>query len=302
MKKENTEAFAVEVVVSYTCILGEGPVWDVGRKTISWIDIQDGAIHEFDTAGEKHRVIQLNDLIGTIALCEDDKYLAALKSGLVLVDRATGETTPLLHPEANVVDNRFNDGKCDPAGRFWVGSMSLKTERGAGSLYMIDRHLHCTKQITNVTISNGLAWSPDEKTFYYIDTPTGEVAAFDYNKVTGSITNKQIVVTLPKDDGMPDGMTIDTEGMLWIGHYGGWQVSRWNPATGEKLLHIPLPVENVTSCTFGGDDLQDLYITSAKEGLSEKQLEEQPLAGSLFVVRNCGFSGIEPFRFAGLAM
>jgi sugar lactone lactonase YvrE len=132
---------------------------------------------------------------------------------------------------------------------------------------------------------------------YYIDTPTFEVVAYQFDAITGNISNKKVVIQIPKEDGYPDGMTIDTEGMLWIAHWDGWQVTRWNPFTGVKLSFIPMPVAKITSCCFGGPDLKDLFITSASKGLSEKALLEQPEAGSLFVIRNCGYQGIPAFQF-----
>jgi len=150
--------------------------------------------------------------------------------------------------------------------------------------------------IANVSISNGLAWSVDHRTLYYIDSPTRQIVAFDFDDGRGAISNRRVVIQLGEEEGFPDGMTIDKEGMLWVGHWGGWQVARWNPQTGKKLLQIKLPVAKVTSCTFGGDLLQDLYITTAKVDLTANELREQPLAGSLFVVPNCG-EGLPPFEF-----
>jgi len=235
--------------------------------------------------------------VSAVALCTNGYFLAALKGGLAFINRATGKVKILYHPEVHLPQNRFNDGKCDPAGRFWIGTMAVAETRAAGSLYMVDRDLSHSVKIEGVTISNGMVWSSDHKTFYYIDTPTYEVVAYDYDIETGNITNRQVVVSIPEKEGYPDGMTIDNENMLWIAHWDGWQVARWNPFTGEKLLSIPLPTARITSCAFGGDDLQDLYITSASIGLTEKQLEEQPLAGSLFVVENCGFQGVETYLF-----
>ncbi len=175
--------------------------------------------------------------------------------------------------------------------------MSLSEDAGAGSLYVLDSDLKCSQKIKGVTISNGLAWSADRKTFYYTDTPTLEVAAFDYDDYTGAISNRRTIIRIEEKEGYPDGMTIDNEGMLWIAHWNGWQVTRWNPATGTKLLSIKLPVAKVTSCTFGGENFDDLYITSAKVDLTEAELKEQPFAGSLFVIRQCGFKGLPSFEF-----
>jgi sugar lactone lactonase YvrE len=175
--------------------------------------------------------------------------------------------------------------------------MSVNNISNTGTVYMINNDMTYSSRIKDVTISNGMAWSPDHKTFYYIDTPTFEVAAYDYDIETGQIRNKRVAFTIPEKEGMPDGMTIDEEGMLWIAHWGGWQVARWDPGSGRKTHSIRLPASRITSCTFGGSKLQDLYITSACIGLTEKQHEEQPLSGALFVVKNCGFKGFEATTF-----
>jgi sugar lactone lactonase YvrE len=154
--------------------------------------------------------------------------------------------------------------------------------------------------LNGLSIPNGMAWSPDDRIFYHIDTPTSEVCSYDFDIKTGNISNKKAVIKIPSDEGFPDGMTIDTEGMLWIAHWNGWQISRWNPNSGEKLLSIPLPVSNVTSCSFGGDDRSDIYITSARVTLTDEQIKQQPLAGSLFVIKNSGFYGFNTFKFEGV--
>lgn len=286
-----------EVVLQHTCLLGEGPVWDADNNIISWIDLLNGVIHEFDTQQQSHRMIELGDIVGAVALTQKGNYLAALKSGLSLVDRTTGRIDFLQHPEQHISTNRFNDGKCDPNGRFWGGTMDISEEPGAGSVYMIDKTLICSKKIDSVTISNGLAWSADSKTFYYIDTPTFQVVAYDYNLTAGDLANKRIAINIPETEGYPDGMTIDTDGMLWIAHWDGAQVARWDPNTGKKLCSIKLPVDRVTSCTFGGGELTDLYITTAGVGLTEKQKKEQPLAGALFVIKNSGYKGFRTVKF-----
>lgn len=286
-----------EIVLQHTCLLGEGPVWDANNNIISWIDLLNGIIHEYDTQKQSHRMIELGDIVGAVALTKKGNYLAALKSGLSIVDRTTGKINFLQHPEKHIPTNRFNDGKCDPHGRFWVGTMSMTEDPGAGNVYVFDDQNTCTKRIESVTISNGLAWSSDHTILYYIDTPTFQVVAYDYDEATGNINNKRTVVRIPNSEGYPDGMTIDSEGMLWIAHWDGAQVARWDPSTGKKIYSIALPVDRVTSCTFGGDDLSDLYITTASVGLTEKQIEEQPLAGALFVIKNSGFNGFPPVKF-----
>lgn len=293
----NTTGLQPSVTVKHTCLLGEGPIWDAKRKVICWIDILNGEIHECSPEQKKYKKNQVHQMIGSIAVCTNENFIAALQNGFAFIDRISGEIKMIGDPENHLPNNRFNDGKCDPAGRFWAGTMPLSEEPNAGNVYVVEKKLSITKKNESITISNGMAWSVDHQTFYFIDTPTLEVVAYDYDKSTGQINNKKTVIEIPKEDGYPDGMTIDNEGMLWMAHWDGWQVTRWNPDSGEKLCCIELPVARVTSCIFGNENLEDLYITSARIGLPKDELEKQPLAGSLFVVRNCGFKGMPAFEF-----
>jgi sugar lactone lactonase YvrE len=286
----------LEIISNHKCQLGEGPVWDAQSHSIYWIDILKGELHQYDFKKNKHCIFSINEMIGCFALCKNGQLIIVTQSGFCFLEKETGQIKKVNDPESNLPNNRFNDGKCDPIGRFWAGTMSINEEPNMGSLYVFDNKT-VEKKIENVTISNGIAWGLDHKKMYYIDTPTFEVVAYDYEKETGNISNKQIALKIKEEDGYPDGMTIDTEGMLWIAHWGGWQVTRWNPQTGEKIMSIKLPVSKVTSCTFGGENLSDLFITSASVGLSAEDLVQQPLAGALFIIRNCGFQGVEAFEF-----
>jgi sugar lactone lactonase YvrE len=279
--------------------LGEGPVWDNRTGTILWVDIIRGHVHLFKPGTAEYRRLELGEMVGVVALRENGHLIAGIRSGIAEVDIISGMVTRKFAPESHLPGNRFNDGKCDPAGRFWAGTMPLSGGRPDGSLYLVgaDGSLH--RMLTGVTISNGLAWTHDLKRMYYIDTPTFEVACFDYDNATGSIDRRRTAFKIPRNEGAPDGMTIDYEGMLWVAHWGGWQVTRWNPEKGVMIDQIKLPVSNVTSCTFGGPDFRDLYITSAREGLTAAQLEQQPLAGSLFVVKNSDWKGVAASRYAG---
>jgi sugar lactone lactonase YvrE len=272
-------------------MLGEGPVWDAAHHTILWVDIMGCAIHALDMKSHALRSISTPSMIGSFALCTDGNVLAAMQDGFSFINRITGAVHTIENPEAALKGNRFNDGKTDPAGRFWAGSMSLSGEKGTGNLYMVDKQLNIKKQVENVSISNGLCWSLDQRFFYYIDTPTMEVVRFDYDNATGEISNKTTVITIPAKEGYPDGMTIDSEGMLWIAHWEGWQVARWDPSTGNKIDSIHLPVSLVTSICFGGENMDDMFITSARVGLTDEQLAEEPLAGSSFIISNTGFKG-----------
>ena len=290
------EKMRIETITNQRCTLGEGPVWDVKRNEIYWVDIINGIIHYYSFLDYVHKSYSVNEMIGSYAICKNDNLIIAAKSGIGMLNRENGKIEMLVNPESHLENNRFNDGKCDPSGRFWAGTMAISEEDNAGNLYVFDNN-KIERKIENVSISNGMAWSLDHKTFYYIDSPTFEVAAYDFDNATGNISNRQVIITVPKSEGCPDGMTIDNEGMLWIAHWDGWQVTRWNPATGEKLFHIKLPAARITSLTFGGRHLKDLFITSARIGLSNHALMEQPLAGSLFTIRNCGFEGLPAFEY-----
>ena len=287
----------IELVVKHSCLLGEGPVWDNQRNSIFWLDILNGQIHTFSTVTNEFTSLDVGQMIGCIAVVTNGNFIAGFKDGIGFIDQHTGKIDLITEPERHLPGNRFNDGKCDPAGRFWAGTMALSEESNAGNLYMVNHYQSIEKKRTGVTISNGLAWSLNGDTMFYIDTPTYKVMAFDFDLKSASITNERIVIEIPEKDGAPDGMTIDSEGMLWIAHWDGWQISRWNPQSGKKISQISLPVAKVTSCTFGGNHFRDLYITTAKVGLSQQELKEQPLAGSLFVIRDCGYQGMPANEF-----
>jgi sugar lactone lactonase YvrE len=280
---------------NHRSILGEGPVWDAANTAILWVDIMGCAIHVLDRQSNAFHSIETPSMIGSFALCIDGNIVAAIKEGFVFINRSTGKIDAIGNPEEALSNNRFNDGKTDPAGRFWAGSMSLTGETETGNLYMLDGKLNINKKIDKVSISNGLCWSEDLQYFYYIDTPTMEVVRYNYNNGNGEISNKTTVISIPGKEGYPDGMTMDSEGMLWIAHWEGWQVARWNPFTGKKIDSIHLPVSLVTSICFGGENMDEMYITSARVGLTDEQLTEQPLAGSSFIVQHSGYKG---FGFA----
>ncbi len=288
-----------ELVLDARALLGEGPIWDVRRQALYWVDIAGGKVHIFDPTTGQDRAIDVGQPVGTIVPRRNGGALVALRDGFAALDLETGALTMIADPEAHLPQNRFNDGKCDPAGRFWAGTMRLAEDRtGAGSLYRLDPDLTVHKMWSNITVANGIAWSHDATTMYYIDTPTRMVVAFEYDLATGAIANPKPVISTPDGPGFPDGMTIDAEGMLWVAYWDGWRVVRWDPATGEALAVIELPVQRPTAPWFGGPDLDVLYITSARVGLSEEALQQQPHAGGLFAARP-GVRGVPAFEFAG---
>jgi sugar lactone lactonase YvrE len=288
----------VTLVVEAQARLGEGALWDGRQQRLLWIDIHGQALHLFDPATGADQSFDVGQMIGTVVPRRSGGAVVALQHGLHAIDFGTGNLTFLCDPEADKPDNRFNDGKCDPTGRFWAGTMSLKGRQHQGALWRFDADLSAHRMLAPVSISNGIAWSGDARTMYYIDTPTGHVDAFDFDAVTGNIANRRSVITLAPNTGHPDGSTLDAEGMLWIAHWDGWRVTRWDPQTGECLQTIPLPVARVTSCAFGGPDLEELYITTARVGLTAAELLTQPQAGGLFCVRP-GVRGLPAVEFAG---
>ncbi|HYK48024.1 MAG TPA: SMP-30/gluconolactonase/LRE family protein [Parafilimonas sp.] len=288
----------IQTVLPYACMLGEGPVWDAEHKRILWLDITEGDIHQYTLAQDAHKVFNVGEMIGSIALREGGGLVGGLEHGFAFIDPENEKVDHIADPEQGL-SNRFNDGKCDAAGRFWAGTMAISEEENKGNLYVLEADLSVKKKIENVSISNGIAWSADSSVMYYINTPTNYVFAFDYNIEDATIDNQRVVLDLTHENGYADGMTIDEEGMLWVAYYGGWRVARYDPNNGKLLRQIELPVANVTSCTFGGVDLTDLYITTAMKGLSEEELSSQPLAGCLFVVKDCGYKGTATQKFKG---
>ena len=287
-----------ELLLDARADLGEGPFWDARSGRLHWVDIRSGDLHSFDPhSGEDHS-LSMGETIGCTAPRQAGGMILALRSGFAFLDLQTGVRTPLQSPEAARPGNRFNDGKCDPAGRFLAGSMDDAEQETGGSLYSLDAGGRLQVLLHPVGISNGLAWSPDRGTFYYIDTPTRLVMAYDYDLETGAIANPRPAVRVPAELGWPDGMTADAQGMLWVALWGGASLTRWDPSNGRLLERIPFPALNVTSCAFGGPDGRDLYVTSARKGMRAAQLAEYPFSGGLFRVRT-GVEGQPAFAYGG---
>jgi sugar lactone lactonase YvrE len=274
-----------EVVVTERCELGEGSLWDDRNHRLYWVDIAQSKVFTFDPHTEAVITYQLGENVGTVVLSENDKLLLALRHGLAAFDPLTGELTRIADPEADRPGNRFNDGKCDPQGRFWAGTMVEKGPHGGAALYCLDKDLSITTKLEGVTISNGLAWSGDSRCFFYIDTPTHQVRRYDFEPSAGTLSHARVVAEIPKSVGAPDGMAIDQEDHLWVALWGGSKVLRLHPVTGEIEYEVKLPTRNVTSCAFGGEHLDELYVTTARAGLQPADRAAQPLAGALFRAR-----------------
>lgn len=287
----------VALIPNLRCGLAEGPVWDDRQQVLYFVNISAGEVHRYDPAADALTTVTVGVPVGAAGLRQKDGLVLATANGFALLD-AAGELTPLGDPEADKPGNRFNDGKPGPDGAFWAGTMAYAQTPGAGAFYRLAPDGQITRQLANVTLSNGLAWRLDAQLFYHIDTPARTVTAYDFAQGRGELGAGRVVIDIPADMGHPDGMTIDVEGKLWIAHFGGGCVRRWDPDTGDVLAEISLPASRVTCCAFGGPDFDTLYITTASDGMSPAQLAAEPLAGALFAVRP-GVRGLPPYRFAG---
>ncbi len=288
----------VELLVDAHAQVGEGPLWDEEQQVLYWVDILSSLLYIYDPVTGENRALDVGRHVGTVVTRASGGLMLAVREGFASFDLETQELTLIANPEAHITGNRFNDGKCDPAGRFWAGTMAYENPTNQGSLYRLDTDLSVQKIFGDVAISNGIIWSLDHTTMYYIDTLRKNVRAFDYADDTGDISNERVIINVPEEMGMPDGMAIDSEGMLWVARYGGSCVSRWNPNTAQLLEKIDLPVTQVTACAFGGQNLDILFITSAAQELDAAELERQPLAGGLFAIKT-PYQGVPSFRFGG---
>lgn len=286
----------VEVVVDAKCEVGEGPVWHAEERVLYWVDVNGFRIHRFDPASKDHTVAQFDQHICTVVPREQGGFALAVRDGFALTD-GFGPPLRLIAPVEGGLNTRMNDGKVDPGGRFFAGTMGFDAAPEVGSLYRLDPDLTVERVVSEVTISNGIAWSSDSSTMYYIDTPTSGVDAFDYDLDTGALSNRRRAITFDIDKGLPDGMSIDDEGYLWIAFWGGSAVRRYS-TDGNLDAEIKMPVSQPSSCAFGGEDLTDLYVTSARDGLTEEALRDQPEAGALFRARP-GVRGTQSHFFGG---
>lgn len=284
-------------VVPTTAFLGEGPVWLPEEKRLLFVDILAPAVVSADPEAGTFVTHAMPELISAIVPRRRGGFVAAMQTGFKAIDLAGGRVTPIASPEADRPGNRFNDGKCDRRGRFWAGTLAIDTTPGHGSLYRLDPDGRCQRMDSGFHISNGLGWSPDDRTFYFTDSEPRRIYAYDFDVDAGTISNRRIFVQVPEGAGVPDGLAVDTQGFVWSAHWDGWCVTRYDP-DGKVDRVINLPVPRPTSCAFGGPDLATLYVTSARIRLSAQQLAEAPLSGSVFAI-NTGFRGLAETAFAG---
>jgi sugar lactone lactonase YvrE len=287
-----------ELILDARVLLGEGPSWHEPTGQLYWVDIEGRAVHVYDPLTGTDRLIAVDQMVGCVVPRESGGVVVAMERGFYGLDLATGATTLIHDPEPDLPANRFNDGKCDSRGRLWAGTTKISHDEPSGSLYCLDTNLTCHRRVPDVWISNGLAWSADDRTMYFIDSPTSRVVAYDFDADSGAIANPRPVIEVPAGNGGPDGMTIDEEGMLWIALWDGWRVTRWDPTNGRLIGEIPVPVARPTSCVFGGPNLDQLYITSASTRMPAEELARQPHAGGLFRCEP-GVRGARTYAFRG---
>ncbi len=277
----------VKAQVVYPCrsIVGEACIWDPRDGVLYWVDILDSKVYRFDPRSGSNRGWDVGAHVGCAAPRESGGLVLALQTGFALLDLETGQVSSVADPEAELAGNRFNDGKCDPQGRFWAGTMAYAVTEGSGSLYCLGQDRQVTRKLAGVTLSNGLCWNTGNSRFYFIDSATSQVQEYDYDASSGEIENQRILAEIPRDMGVPDGMAIDEDGCLWVALWGGGKVIRIDPDTGSVVFEVLVPVDQVTCAAFGGGSLDQLYITTANYQRSAEDVARQPLAGSLFRVQ-----------------
>lgn len=283
-----------QVIGNTVSLWGEGPIW--WQEQLYYVDIEGCKLRTLQPDSDEEREWDVGERIGTVVPTEKaDEIIYAGDSGYILLNLKSGKKTPLADPESALRGtNRFNEGKCDPAGRFWAGTISMIKDTGTANLYCLDTDGSLSLKISGVTNSNGICWSPDATTMYYIDTPTQEIRAYDYDLATGEIENPHVVVDTAAHGyaSSPDGMTIDTDGMLWVAFCHGGCVVRFDPAKDKELQRIDLPCIETTACAFGGANLDRLFVTTGvKAGLDE------PEAGRVFVIDGLGIQGMPAFAY-----
>ena len=281
----------------YPCqnIIGEGPLWNVDEQAIYWVDIDGKKIQRYYPETRKFESFDVPVKVCVLAFRKKGGMIVGAQDGFYFWDTKSQDLEFITHPEKGKEEARFNDGKVDRKGRFWAGTMTF--EGATSSLYRMDPDLSVHQIEKGVTIANGVGWSPNNKTMYFVDSMRYVIYAYDFDFEKGEVSNRRPFVQLEASFGIPDGLTVDSEGHVWCAIYGGWKVMRYAP-DGSVSDVIDMPVSKPSSCMFGGKGLDELYITTISEGLSEEQKKQEPMAGDLFVVKT-DVKGLPEPEFAG---
>lgn len=290
-----TESLPFELLVDARLEVAEGPVWDERARRLLWLDVLGGVVHSTDPVTNDDEAHPIGQPVGAVGLTDAGWWILALRDGFARYDPATDEMRLIAPVEIDDPTTRLNDGKVDPAGRFWAGSMAFTGDRPTGTLYRLDRAGSVRPILGGLTISNGMDWSPRGDVMYFIDTQTGCVDRLRYDGASGDVSDRVALVVEPASRGYPDGMTVDADGFLWVAFWEGGAIRRYDP-NGRLDREYTTPVSQPTSCTFGGADLHDLFVTSASEGFSAERRAREPYAGGVFRLR-LDVTGRPPFRF-----
>lgn len=286
------------IAIASRNLIGESPLWRPVEKSLYWVDVEGNSVHRWQEADGNTRKWDLGEPVGCIGLRKAGGLVGARRSGFFILDVDTSVVTPLADPERDLPENRFNDGKVDRSGRFWAGTRNfVDTTRATGCVYRLDPDHSVHRMEEGLRCPNGIAWSPDDRQMYLCDTWVRRIYVYDFNPLTGAIDNRRLFAELPEDQGYPDGLTVDADGYVWNAHYNGWRITRYAP-DGTVDLVIPMPVQNVTSVTFGGPDARTLYATSSYLRLSAEEKTRQATAGHVFSMRTATAGLPEP-EFAG---
>lgn len=296
-KPLGTDREDVACVLPATAFLGEGPHWSARDRALYWVDILAPAVHRLDVATGEDTTRRMPLPVSAVVARAKGGLLTATQHGFQALDFETGTLTPLVDPEADLPENRFNDGKCDRSGRFWAGTMRLDAGAPTGSLYRLDADGTVRRMDNGFHVSNGLGWSLDGRLMYFTESKARRIYVYDFDAASGSIANRRLFVQVAEEAGVPDGLTVDSQGFVWSANWDGWCVTRYDPE-GKVERVINLPVPRPTSCIFGGANLDILYITSGRIRLSAQRLAEAPLSGSVFAL-DAGVRGIPEPMFAG---
>lgn len=283
----------VDVAIEANTELGEAPLWDDRNSTLVFVDISRGELHSYDPVADDHQVRRLGRQVGAVGLMGASRYVAAMQEGFTIID-VDGES-PLAPFLADQPSHRMNDARVDPAGRFWGGCIANGLSPKAGSLVRCSPSGDVTTILSDLTLPNGLDWSPDGTRFYLIDSVTHGIDMFDHDTSTGTLSNRRRFAEI-ECAGLPDGLAVDADGGVWVAVWGGSCVIHLDPR-GRLVETVDLPVSQVTSCAFGGADMATLFITTAFQGLNDGEISRQPHAGALFAASNLGSTGNPARRF-----
>ena len=288
----------IECALEAKATLGEGPVWCAETGVLFWVDILGQKVHRTEPDSGRDSVLTLDGPVGALALAGAGQAIAAITNRVVMLDLETGATRTLAEPEGALPCNRFNDGKCDRHGRFWVGSMDTAERDPTGALYRVEANGPVTRMVEAVTVANGLGWSSDDSIMYFTDSCLSTIYAYAFDAGTGTLGEKRVFARIPTNLGVPDGLAVDAEDCVWSAHWDGGCLTRYSAdGTINRVVHLPVP--RPTSLAFGGENLDQMFVTSARFGLSDQQLRAAPLSGGLFRIEGLGVCGTETPRFGG---